>query len=708
MIIATGDSVTTTPAPTYLGYDQVKSTLAKVFRDDIAPLRSGDPDGLADFLQPSNNNDTTSQTEEEGDEYIIFNTSSNNNNTSQNFTNRAINVDVQTPRKSEDNDDGEENFPGESALITVFDNSYIKSLITLSILMFVCSLIAICCCCPCLCGPLCCPLFYHQYCYNGCLCKLLDKCKIRPLLCCCCRPFCCGIVEMGCNVFSTKVLSFVEARNPKLRLKHSKTYFLYSCGLVVFSIIMWQTTDRLIDNNHLYENIFDVSHDYSFHSEVVALVDDLILHFGNIEPLANELIDTVFDTSELVLIELENNTVPLANDMVNDLQTIVNILTNNFTNITFKTVIMDPFTFEQREETMDCTVCDGIPQMIANINQSIHSQAVTQVRDFEIVLNDTRVTNTIYRNLINQSATQLFIVVDEYIVNANATKYLIDDYFTYAEPYMKDYGNLVFYRLFLIPVQFFIIFLICTPLGMFCGQRFHCRDREGKCWNCCCCQIIQQCWDRCCLKLNWCIAICCGSGFLMLFLAIFVVFPVIVADVCVKLDDLEINMENSDLGQVLAAVFENANGNSDNSNSVNNSELGFNNNNNTITTLQPISTNTDEDDTLIYFEVLDACLYGNISLLTIFELQDAFDDYLELKDEIQESLEIDLTSYLEQFDRYFDQLDTVLELVDNSTLTWVGEFAVQRLNSYTDSSCYCPNNPNDINSGTNFTRQKLS
>ena len=657
--ITTANETSTTPAPTYTGYDQVQSSLAKQFRQDITSLRRGNPDGMTiTLLSLITNNSDTNTTQRR--------TSNNSNN--------------------------------KQPILDFLTRPYIISIFAITILLLAITFILVCCCCPCLCGPLCCPIFCRDHCYNGCVSKQFDKCKIKACICCCCRPFCCNIIEISCDLFDEHFLSCFKNKHQN----HSNTYILYSFGLIVYSLIMWQAVDRLVSNNHLYENIFDVSNDYSFHSELVTMVDELIDHFGNIEPLTFELIDTVFDTSDLVLTELTNNTVPLANSIVLDLQRTVKQMNKNFTNITFRTQLLHPFTFQREIGEMECTICDVIPPLIQSINESINSQAVTQVREFEDVLNETKHTNTIYKNLINQSATRFFIVLDQYIVNANNTKNLIDDSFSnYGEPYMKEYGNTVFWRTFIIPIYFFWFFLLCTPLGMFCGYRFKCDRIDIECCKDdrgCCCLFVQQIWDRICLKLNWCCALCCSSGFMLLFLAFFVLLPIILADICVELDDLESNLQNSGLGKVLSAIFENVDSTPEESD-----DQSFYN----TTIATPTTTDAGNTNNLIYFDVLDACLYGNVSLLTIFNLQDAFDDYLLLKEEIQSAIDIDLTSYLEQFDRYFDQLDTVLTLVDNSTVTWLGDFAVTRLNEFTDGDiCYCPTNPSDTSSGSAFTRQR--
>jgi len=402
-----------------------------------------------------------------------------------------------------------------------------------------------------------------------------------PCWCCCdqCGKKCCC-----CH----KVLGNPIKENNKVK-HYTPLAFLAACLIVV----LWACIEGIVNNAEMHDHIFGEQKSVKF--AVNDLFDEVIGRFTAVEPTAEYIIDFGIGILNDVFEILENNTGSVAGS-VDGLYGALSILEKNYSDgVVLRGEFMNPFNTSRRAVfSVACPYCDFIGETASSIKQQINSSVGGQLNQVDQLINQTR-SFLDARDQIKNATQSFFDTLNEVINTSTDIQAEANYYIDEAANYDSTYREQPAFIFFCIPMAL-VVFVVAGV-------------------------VMKNKW---CFKCEWfCAMYCCGVPIMLLSWP-FIFFAVLWGDFCVRLDDLEQNLGDSQIGTM----------------------VGLNN----------VTEGSPPD---LGMKLVNTCFAGG-SPLDLFNLTQNL-NWDELRTQLDEQLDVDITGYLEtdEIAQFKTELDTL-------------------------------------------------
>ena len=351
-----------------------------------------------------------------------------------------------------------------------------------------------------------------------------------------------------------------------------------------------------------------------------------------VEPTADYIIDYASDIIDEIFALLEKHSDGVGS-LLDSLYEDLDVVAANYSDgVSITTDFVNPFNTSQFESfTLTCAYCSQIANFSETLKNTLNSTVGPAISGLDDILNQTQG----FVNATDQIANitePFFKTLDTVLSTSNEIQNISNEYLDMAKEYDIQYRQQPAFIFFCIPMGL-IIFVV---IGV----------------------IIKDKW---CFKCEWfCAMYCCGIPVMLLSWP-FIFLAVLWADMCVRLDDFEQNLENSQFGQ-LAGL--------DALNETRPEALGLG--------------------------LVNVCLYGE-SPLTLFNLT-PYLSWTELRYELYDAVDVDITSMFEEVE--VDSFQSEINVLSIDEFVNEADWFIANANNI-GSYCGCggPNRP--------FTRDNL-
>ena len=413
------------------------------------------------------------------------------------------------------------------------------------------------------------------FCYTFCCCPCWCICDQCGKKCCCCHRI---------------MKDPIEDKN--LVKQWTPFAFLAACMI----IIVWACIEGIVNNSEMHDHIFG-NEQGSVKYGVNHLFGEVITRFEAIEPTAEYIIDVGVGILDDVFNIIENTTDSIGGT-IDDLYDALDIISANYSGgVNLTSTFRNPFNTTQKQEfTIECPYCSTIAETAENIKDQLNSSVGGQLGQIDQLINQTKqlldakdqITNltAVFRQTLNE------IINQSYDINDTANGYI-----DLAAEFDKQYREQPAMIFFCIPMTL-LVFVI---LGV----------------------VLKNKW---CFKCEWfCAMYCCGVPIMLLSWP-FIFFAVLWGDLCVRLDDFEQNMENSQIGQLAGLDDKNS---------------------------------SYYESTQMALDLVNTCFTGG-SPLELFNLSSVL-DWDDFREQMDEQLDVDITGMLETQDlsSFQTEMDTL-------------------------------------------------
>eukprot|EP00485_Elphidium_margaritaceum_P005065 CAMPEP_0202693592 /NCGR_PEP_ID=MMETSP1385-20130828/7658_1 /ASSEMBLY_ACC=CAM_ASM_000861 /TAXON_ID=933848 /ORGANISM="Elphidium margaritaceum" /LENGTH=1374 /DNA_ID=CAMNT_0049349289 /DNA_START=197 /DNA_END=4321 /DNA_ORIENTATION=+ len=400
--------------------------------------------------------------------------------------------------------------------------------------------------------------FLYSFCCCPCWC-VCDHCAKK---CCCCHKYC---------------------KNDPIENEDKVRQWL-PAGLLAASlvVVIWACIEGIVNNSEMHDHIFGERD--SVKAAVNNLFDDVFDRFEAVEPTVEYVIDFGVDIINQIFDILESNTDSISGT-IDSLYDALDIIAANYSGgVNLSGTFINPFNASMTEPfAIECPYCSLISDTARDIKAQLNSSLGGQLDNIDSLINQTR--NLVdAKDTIRNASQALFDTLNEVTTQAHDILNTTNEYIDVAAEYDAQYRER----------PAFVFF--CIPIGLTVFAVLGC--------------VLKNKW---CFKCEWfCAMYCCGTSIMLLSWP-FLFFAVLWGDMCVRLDEFERDMQQSQIGQL---AFGNA------ANLSNELELGL--------------------------QLVNTCFAGG-SPLELFDLNDTL-NWDPMRQQLQEQLDVDITGLLEGVD----------------------------------------------------------
>ncbi|ETO33594.1 hypothetical protein RFI_03510, partial [Reticulomyxa filosa] len=360
--------------------------------------------------------------------------------------------------------------------------------------------------------------------------------------CVCCVPWC------TCEKWTKKCccrLVWDSNKGSKIR----KYTPLLTLGIAL-CFIVWGGSEGNYGNTQLHNDIFGKK-DGSFQTITVDMFDTFIQKFKGIEPVSTFILLSffchydVFYKDNLELIVNAVNKVVKKNGISNATNNIIHVM-GNLTekyghDIVFSATIKYAYdTTQSVQYNITCTYCNDVGSSIRSLNSTLTPLTLKSLNYLSNALNGTKLLSEAH-TLIDEQVSSYYHSMNSLlhsIRNAStATDHMLDQIDEY-DVQRQTAGSFGYSKCF---VHIFIYLYV--RINMYACANVQVNPR----------QAITDKYSFARINRNWCSGMCLGTV-MMLFLSLFTLIIVGWADFCVRLDDFEVHLGNSQLGQLLLTL----------------------------------------------------------------------------------------------------------------------------------------------------------